>query len=90
MIEDSAELRELGCVYSVVDDILIVQSTYNSILEPGTATALPNRTAVGIVINTFLVFEYILTLLIFLFNRSEILLVQSKIHFIRSKSRILN
>ena len=49
LIEESAELKEIGCVYSVVDDILIVQSTYDAILEPGTATALPNRTAVGIV-----------------------------------------
>lgn len=49
IIDDNSELKELGCVYSVVDNILIVQSTWSSILEPGTIVTLPNRTPIGIV-----------------------------------------
>lgn len=48
-IDSKSELKELGCVYSVVDGILIVQSTIASILASGTVTALPNRTPLGIV-----------------------------------------
>ena len=48
-IDETSELKELGCIYSIVDEILIVQSTFPEILEPGTLTALPNRTPLGIV-----------------------------------------
>jgi len=48
-IDDNSELKELGCVYSIVDGILIVQSTFSEILEPGTIAAMPNRTPLGIV-----------------------------------------
>ena len=50
VIEDNSELKELGCIYSVVDGVLIVQSTHTSVLEPGTVAALPNRSPIGVVI----------------------------------------
>lgn len=48
-INNEIELVELGFIYSVVDNVLIVQSTTSSTLALGTLIALPDRTPLGYV-----------------------------------------